>query len=87
MQPERTPPPWYSPAHTVQRTVLLELLLAPAAERDGIVTLAARLGHRLADVRTALAILRSVGLVEHDDHDAWATSSARYHEALLPGRV
>jgi hypothetical protein len=86
MHREPTPPPWYSSAHTVQRTVLLELLLAPVAEHDRITTLAARLEHRLADVRAALAVLRAVGLIEHDEQTAWATTSARYHEALLPGR-
>ena len=42
MHREPIPPPWYSSAHTVQRTVLLELLLAPVAEPDRITTLAAR---------------------------------------------
>jgi hypothetical protein len=87
MHREPTPPPWHSSAHTVQRTVLLELLLAPVAERDLITALAARLEHRLADVRAALGILRAVGLIDHDEQSAWATSSARYHEALLPGRA
>jgi DNA-binding IclR family transcriptional regulator len=86
MRHQPNPPAWYTAAHTVQRAVLLELLMAPEAVRDPIALLASRLDHRLADVRAALSALRAVGLVEQDDLDAWATDSARYHEALLPGR-
>ena len=76
------PPAPGTRAYDVQRKVLLELVLAPPPYTDDVAELTARLGEPHADVEAALAALARAGLAGHDGRVAWATTAARYCEAL-----
>jgi hypothetical protein len=68
--------------YEVQRTVLLELVLAPPPYSDDVAELAARIAEPRDDVDAALAALARAGLAGRDESVAWATIAARYCEAL-----
>ena len=76
------PPAPATRAHDVQRKVLLELVLAPPPYTDDVAELAARIGVPAADVDAALAALVAAGLAGRDERLAWASTAARYCEAL-----
>jgi DNA-binding IclR family transcriptional regulator len=76
------PPAPATRAHDVQRKVLLELVLAPPPHTDDVAELAARIGVPAADVDAALAALVAAGLAGRDERLAWASTAARYCEAL-----
>jgi hypothetical protein len=76
------PPPPDSRAYDVQRKVLLELVLAPPPYTDDVAELATRIGERVAHVDAALEALAEAGLAGREGPLAWATSAARYCEAL-----
>ena len=69
-------------AYDVERKVLLELMLAPPPFTDDVAEMTARIGEPPSDVNAALAALARVGLVACDGPRAWATTAARYCEAL-----
>jgi predicted transcriptional regulator len=68
--------------YEVERTVLLELVLAPPPHTDDIAELTVRIGEPRADVDAALAALAEAGLAARDERVAWASPAARYCEAL-----
>jgi predicted transcriptional regulator len=76
------PPAPGTRAHDVQRKVLLELVLAPPRHRDDVTEMSARIGAPRAAVDAALAALAEAGLARRDAQRAWATTAARYCEAL-----
>jgi hypothetical protein len=76
------PPPPSTRAYDVQRKVLLELVLAPPPYTDLVADLAARIGEPGAHVDAALEALGEAGLTGRDGPVAWATTAARYCEAL-----
>lgn len=91
MQPQRSPGAHVAPAHgtrehTVQRMVLLELVLAPPPFTDELTALALRIGEPRHEVEPALAALAAAGLAGVEGEVVWASAAARYQEALWPAR-
>jgi hypothetical protein len=76
------PPAPATRAHDVQRKLLLELVLAPPPYTDDVAEVTARIGEPPGDVEEALAALSRAGLAGRDGQIGWATTAARYCEAL-----
>jgi hypothetical protein len=76
------PPAPGTRGYEVERKVLLELVLAPPPFTDDVAALTARIGEPPAHVDAALAALARAGLAGRDGRLAWATTAARYCEAL-----
>jgi hypothetical protein len=77
------PPGCGTRAYDVERKVLLELVLAPPPFTDDVAEMTARIGEPPAAVDAALAALKRAGLADRDGPLAWATTAARYCEALF----
>jgi hypothetical protein len=77
------PPERGTRAYDVERKVLLELVLAPPPFTDDVAAMTARIGEPAAEVDAALAALARAGLAARDGRLAWATTPARYCEALF----
>ena len=76
------PPDHGTRAYEVERKVLLELVLAPPPFTDDVDAMTARLGEPRSAVDAALGALAHAGLAGCDGRLAWATTAARYCEAL-----
>jgi hypothetical protein len=76
------PPDPGTRAYEVERKVLLELVLAPPPFTDDVAALTARIEEPPAAVDAALAALARAGHAARDGRVAWATTAARYCEAL-----
>jgi hypothetical protein len=82
--PPETAPPFGSPAHDIQRQLLLELVTTPPPSGDELDRLARALDASRREIEAAVRGLADAGLAERDGDNVRASVAALRFEALWP---
>ena len=85
--PPEAAPPFGSPAHDIQRQLLLELVTTPPPSGDELDRLAGALGASRREIEAAVQDLIDAGLAERDGDTVRASVAALRFEALWPIHV
>jgi hypothetical protein len=85
--PPEAAPPFGSPAHDIQRQLLLELVTSPPPSGDELQRLARALGGSGREIEAAVQALVDAGLAERDGDTVRASTAALRFEALWPIHV
>lgn len=85
--PPETAPPFGSPAHDIQRQLLLELVTTPPPGGDELDRLARALGASPREIEAAVQDLVDAGLAERHGDTVRASLAALRFEALWPIHV
>ena len=85
--PPEAAPPFGSPAHDLQRQLLLELVTTPPPGGDELDRLARALGVTRREIEAAVQDLVDAGLAECDGDTVRASAAALRFEALWPIHV
>jgi hypothetical protein len=86
-QPPEAAPPFGSPAHDIQRRLLLELVTTPPPRGDELDRLAAALSASRQEIEAAVQDLVDAGLADRDGDSVRASTAALRFEALWPIHV